>query len=173
MENTLQVGDQVSVFKTKNIKRGDVSVFTYFKNGKETYFIKRCVAVGGDKVMLLNKHFYLHPHEGKHFIKTHYEEAQIVHMDGLLWVKNPYMHLSKNIWHDNSVRNTQYVQRKKIFDMEVTTLPHDTFFMLGDNRDHSNDSRFIGSIPKEDIFGKAYVIYLNYNDFSRAGKRVK
>jgi signal peptidase I len=153
MKYTLIGGDRVTVIKTKTIKRGDVVVFRHQKNNKELFYVKRCVAIGGDRVMIANKQLYLKtPHTS--------------------WVKNPYMRQHPTIHHDETTTYDASTQRRAVFDMPERTVQKDHFFMLGDNRDHSNDSRVIGEIHKDQIFGKVTTIYLNYDDHSRIGKKV-
>ena len=52
-------------------------------------------------------------------------------------------------------------------------IPEDEFFMMGDNRDHSNDSRFWGSVPYKYIVGKPWFIYFSWDEnFEVQWKRV-
>lgn len=50
----------------------------------------------------------------------------------------------------------------KLINFEMIKVPKGEFFMLGDNRDHSNDSRFLGTIKQKDILG--YSILLKFKD---------
>ena len=157
-------------------KRGDIVIFRYPVNPK-IHYVKRCIAVGGDMVFVHNKDLYLHPHEGDDYVKKHYKGFEIVTFDGHLWVKNPYMKDHPGIHHDPSIiREAGYPL--PIFEYGPTKVPKDHFFMMGDNRDHSNDSRFWGFVPYKYVVGKPWFIYWSWDEnyiprWDRLGKTVK
>ena len=157
-------------------KRGDIVIFRYPVNEK-IHYVKRCVAVGGDYLFVHNKDLYLHPYEGNEFILKNYPKERIVEINGLLWIKNPYMKEHPGIHHDPKVINDgRYPQ--EIFNFGPIEVPKDEFFMMGDNRDHSNDSRFWGSVPYRLIVGKPWFIYFSWDKnyeirWDRVGKTVK
>jgi len=141
--------------------RGDIVVFRYPHNTK-VHYVKRCVAVGGDIVALRDKHLMLLPHEGNEFVKQNYLAKNIMDIDGKLWVIDPYRAKHKGIHNDNSIKRglTPYTQ---LFDMNPIQIPQDEFFMMGDNRDHSNDSRFWGTVPYKNIVGTPWFIYFSWD----------
>lgn len=53
------------------------------------------------------------------------------------------------------------------------SVPTDRYFVLGDNRDHSSDSRFWGFVPRDNIIGPALNVMINLGDLSRTGKSLK
>ncbi len=160
----------------KRPKRGDIVIFRYPVNPK-IHYVKRCVAVGGDLLFVHNKDLYLHPHEGNEYIKKHYKGFDILDIEGFLWVKNPYMKDHPGIHHDPKItREAGYPEQ--IFDFGPVEVPKDHFFMMGDNRDHSNDSRFWGYVPYKLIVGKPWFIYWSWDEnyvprWDRMGKTVK
>ncbi len=159
-------------------KRGDIVIFRYPVNPK-IHYVKRCVAVGGDLLFVHNKDLYLHPHEGNDYVREHYpkEQYEILDIDGFLWVKNPYMKDHPGIHHDPQIVNDGRFPQQ-IFNFGPIQVPKDNFFMMGDNRDHSNDSRFWGFVPYKLIVGKPWFIYWSWDDnyvprWERVGKTVK
>lgn len=156
-------------------KRGDIVIFRYPENIR-IHYVKRCIAVGGDYLFVLNKNLYLHPHEGNEYIKKHYPKEDIIKINDMLWVKNPYMRNHPGIHHDpNIIDDGRYPE--EIFNFGPIEVPKGEFFMMGDNRDHSNDSRFWGTVPYKLIVGKPWFIYFSWDKnyeirWDRIGKTV-
>ena len=154
-------------------KHGDIVIFRYPNNPKQ-HFVKRCVALPGDELFVANKDLFIHFKEGNEWIKEHYSQAEVVLFHGKLWVKNPYMKEHPGIHHDPKiVKNGNYPP--PIFYMNPIKVQEDTYFMMGDNRDHSNDSRFWGAVPYENIEGTPWFIYFSIDDnweirWDRVGK---
>ncbi len=143
-------------------QRGDIVVFRY--PGNDTiHYVKRCVATGGDIVRVQNKHLLLHPSEGNEYVRTHYKEQQIVEFDGKLFVVDPYKKDHPGIHNDPTVTRG-ISQPHQLFDMLPTIVPEGEFFMMGDNRDHSNDSRFWGTVKYKYIVGKPWFIYFSWDE---------
>ncbi len=143
-------------------KRGDIVVFRYPKNDK-IHYVKRAVAVGGDLVAVRNKNLLLHPHEGNEFVKNNYSKEKILKIGNKLWVVNPYKEKHPGIHNDPSVINNGLVP-SELFNMMPRRVPEDHTFMMGDNRDHSNDSRFWGTVPYKNIVGKPWFIYFSWDE---------
>ena len=171
---TLEVGDFILVNKytygirlpvagTKVIalndpKKGDVVVFRYPKDGKTNY-IKRVVAVGGDKVLYHEKDLYING------IKQ--PEEFIGAINGLEMFKEDLSGVNHKIFKDPS--------RPAMLGAGEWTVPEGHYFVMGDNRDNSNDSRFWGVVPDDLIVGKAFAIWMHWESltsiptFSRVG----
>ena len=143
-------------------KRGDIVVFRYPGNDK-IHYVKRCVATGGDVIFLQNKKLYLHPKDGNEFIKQNYQGYKTVKVNNRIFVENPYKKEHTGIHSDPSIskENSPYLQ---LFDMMPIQIPEDEFFMMGDNRDHSNDSRFWGTVPYKNIVGSPWFIYFSWDE---------
>jgi len=144
-------------------QRGDIVIFRYPNNTK-LHYVKRCVATPGDELFVFNKDLYLHPAEGDDYIRKNYSFThELKEFDGRLWIKNPYMKDHPGIHHDdNIVDDGRYPQ--PIFNFGPVKVPEKTFFMMGDNRDHSNDSRFWGPVPYGLVEGTPWFVYFSMDD---------
>ncbi|MCH9814399.1 MAG: signal peptidase I [Epsilonproteobacteria bacterium] len=163
------------LFEGERPKRGDIVVFRYPLNEK-THFVKRCVAVGGDMITIKDKVLYLKPHEGNEYVKANYPQESIIDMGGTLWVKNPYMHQFPGIQIDENVTQGA-LYPEQIFNYPPVQIDEDFYFMMGDNRDHSNDSRFWGPVPYRLVEGTPWFIYFSWDKnyeirWDRIGKTV-
>jgi len=143
-------------------KRGDIVVFRYPKN-EAIHYVKRNVAVGGDIVALKDKHLLLHPNEGNEYVKKNYKENEYVSFANKLWIVDPYKKDHPGIHQDPSVVKNGLAPYQ-LFDMMPIQIPEGEFFMMGDNRDHSNDSRFWGTVPYKYIVGTPWFIYFSWDE---------
>jgi len=173
-------------------KREDIVIFLYPGDHK-THYVKRCVAKGGDELVYQNRHLYIHFSEGDEYIKKNYPSNKIVKFYDKLWVNNPYKEKYPGIQyvpdsHENifNILIKSYLYSPKGIDMspifiselkgdvfnikgqQVNALykkvEKDHFYMIGDNRDNSNDSRFWGSVPYSLIIGKPWLIYFSWDN---------
>ena len=164
-------------------KRGDIVVFRYPGNVK-VHYVKRCVALGGDEILYSNKTLYIRFREGDKYMKKNFQPGQLIVIAGRLWVKNPYLYKFPGIHYDKNVdifeQMDLYMQAGQlamqpvvvkefpkrqglIFNAFYKKVPKGKYFMMGDNRDHSNDSRFWGSVPYSLIVGKPWFIYFSWD----------
>ena len=165
-------------------QRGDIVIFLYPKDN-QTHYVKRCVAVGGDELIYVDKKLFIHFHEGDSYIKAAYKADKIVSMQGKLWVENPYMDTYPGIGYREEGGNIfqyllQYLVHGKKIDMQAlyvdslntaryeikgktvnalyTKVAKDHYYMIGDNRENSNDSRFWGAVPYRNIIAKPWFV---------------
>ncbi|MCD6173375.1 MAG: signal peptidase I [Sulfurimonas sp.] len=166
--------DKLRLMDGDTPKRGDIVIFRYPHNVKQ-HFVKRCVALPGDELFILDKDLYIHHSEGDKWIKENFKEYETIVFAGKVWVKNPYMKNHPGIHHDDKIVNTGNSQLMPIFHFAPIRVNENNYFMMGDNRDHSNDSRFWGAVPYENIEGTPWFIYFSIDEnweirWDRVGK---
>ncbi len=119
---------------------GDIVIFKYPKNPDQNY-IKRCIAGPGQMIEIRNKRVYV---------------------DGRL-VEDP--EFAKHT--DRSVRaRGSYDATRDNYGPE--RVPDGSYFVMGDNRDNSSDSRFWGFVPRENILGNAMVVHFSWKEDENA-----
>jgi signal peptidase I len=165
--------DKLRLMDGDKPKRGDIVIFRYPGNIKQ-HFVKRCVALPGDELFIADKNLYLHHSEGDAWIEENFKGYKIIEFAGKLWVENPYMKEHPGIHHDEKiVNNGQYPPQ--IFYFAPIKVEENHYFMMGDNRDHSNDSRFWGAVPYDNIEGTPWFVYFSIDEnweirWDRVGK---
>ena len=111
---------------------------------------------------LSDKKLLLHPNEGNEYVRKNYKEDEYITWLNKLWLVNPYRKDHPGIHNDPSVINDGS-QPIPLFNMRPIQVPKGEFFMMGDNRDHSNDSRFWGTVEYRYIVGKPWFIYFSWD----------
>ncbi len=169
MSYSLVMGDHIIVntwaYNNKTTpSRGDIIAFHYPHNTNQE-FLKRCVALPGDELFVSEKDLYIHHNEGDKWINENFKNHEVVVFAGKLWVKNPYMKEHPGIHHDEKIINNGNYPMP-LFYFDPIKVDADHYFMMGDNRDHSNDSRFWGGVHKEYVIGTVSSIYFSEDEYS-------
>ena len=165
MVGTLLIGDHVLVDKLtygpsgpvsrhllpyREVRRGDIIVFRYPLNISEDY-VKRAIGVPGDRIHLVNKKLWLNGHP----VDEPYAQHSTTYIDS---------------YRDNFPAAPSSPLRPQALDMidnhvfnGELVVPPGFIFAMGDNRDDSDDSRYWGLVPRENIVGTPLVIYWSYD----------
>ncbi len=162
MENTLLIGDYLLVDKAhygpggtwswllpyRPVKRDDIVVFRYPVHPSQ-HFVKRVIGVPGDRVRLIKKHVFVNGVE----------------------VAEPfavYKRHDRDSFRDNfptgdslspSIEAAWYLELRRLTDEGQLIVPAGFYFVMGDNREESLDSRYWGFVPQENIIGRPLLIY--------------
>ena len=187
---TLQVGDFILVNKytfgirlpvlNKKVldigtpQRGDVMVFRYPENPSLDY-IKRVIGLPGDKVAYQNKRLSINGQEvplGK--TEDYLDKERLYYTPRYIETLGALKHeiLIEDDAPSFITQTTQFPFRDKCHYNSsgvVCEVPAGNYFMMGDNRDNSQDSRFWGFVPDENIVGRAFFIWFNFSDLKRIG----
>jgi len=159
MENSLLIGDFVVGEKLSyggelpffgidmpalsSPQQGDIVVFLY-PGDRETKYIKRCVAVGGDTVEVIDKVLYVNGREVPDAPDAKYTDTTL---SG-----------------DRRIQPRPSSVESSRDNFGPFVVPLDSYFMMGDNRDNSFDSRYWGPVPDELIISRAVVVHFSWDD---------
>ncbi len=167
MKPTLLIGDFILVNKFaygvrlpvihkkivngSNPERGDVAVFRYPRDPKFDY-IKRIVGLPGDHIQYRDKTLTVNGVVAAQVLVGNYQDpdggrARVIEKTETIGDMTHQMLIT-----DNGNNGT----------MEFT-VPEGTYFAVGDNRDNSNDSRYWGPVPEENLVGKAFLVWMHFN----------
>ncbi len=172
--NKFDYGLRLPVLNTKFIdnktpERGDIVVFRYPED-PSIPFIKRVVGLPGDKVTYYDKVLYINDIPMEQILEGRYNAyGSGKPMDGASLRIEDLDGIEHNILLIPG-RNSQELER---------IVPEGHYFVLGDNRDNSKDSRFWGFVPDENLIGRAFMIWMNWDsknggiDFSRIGSMIE
>lgn len=149
------------VFALGGPERGDIAVFRYPINPKQD-FIKRIIGVPGDLVEYRDKTFYVNGNRAKRDNHGAYEKSR----------------LETTVFKETlGERRYNTLESDGAYGRDGRwRVPPGHYFVVGDNRDNSNDSRFWGFVASENLVGRAFYIWFNWRfdnfnmDFSRIGR---
>ena len=162
MENTLLIGDYLLVDKLhfgqdgfwdkvipyRQVRRGDILVFHYPVD-PSVHFVKRVVGIPGDKIRLINRTVYVNG--------VPLDEPYVHHFRPHQEYRDEFPKLDLSVM--EGVTGTWWLQMKKLVVDDQLIVPEGNYFVMGDNRDDSLDSRYWGFVPRENIVGRPLVIY--------------
>jgi len=165
MEKTLLIGDHLFVNRfiygpaptalehtllpLRQVRRGDIVVFRSKENPAHTDVVKRCVGTPGDVIRVVDKRLFING-------KAVNDSAYAIH--------DPPAGTPEHVPPDYYLR--QLATRDYFGPF---TVPPDSYFCMGDNRDNSWDSRFWGELPASYVLGRAFAIYWSVEDETSDG----
>ena len=169
--NKFTYGIRLPVVKTKILAnnspgRGDVVVFR-FPLDQSIPFIKRVIGLPGDEILYKDKKLFINGRA------VGYSERE-----PFLGKKSSrqYTGAEKMIETHSESSHMILIRPDSVSSEGSFKVPEGQYFVLGDNRDNSRDSRFWGFVPEENLVGKAFMIWMNWDagiNFERIGTQIR
>jgi len=196
MKPTLLVGDFILVNKytygirlpvvnkkiidINPLRRGDVVVFRYPANPNVDY-IKRVVGTPGDRVVYRNKRLTVNDEPAAWQPSGYYTDAELNYLRLPTYTEKlgEHAHQMMVVPGQPPVDLAQVQQFANRGNCDYNddgfscTVPAGHYFMMGDNRDQSSDSRYWGFVPDDHIKGRAFLVWMNFGDFKRIGNSIE
>ena len=150
MYPTLQDGEfgftNVGGVLLNGVKRGDIVVVTMEEKGQKTHWVKRVIGMPGDTISCVNDIVFIN---GKVL-----DETQYIDPDYRQSCVDQFGYFNKVPNADNS----------DVQDFEEVKLGDDEYYVMGDNRPYSKDSRYVGPVKKSQLFAKNMLVLLPVSD---------
>ena len=150
------------IYKIRSPERGDVFVFHYPKDPSIDY-IKRVIGLPGDTIRYESKKLFIN---NQQLSQTYLGEYEYQFNEDLSLKAKEFLETNNNLSHSILIHDIP----SETIEFIVT---EGHYFAMGDNRDNSSDSRVWGFVPDDLLVGKAFIIWLNFNDFNRIGSWIK
>ena len=171
MESTLLVGDYLLVNKLcyggqgpgdhvmpyQKIARGDIIVFHYPVDPQQ-HFVKRVIGVPGDHLRMVAKRVLINGKPLDEPYVRFLEPPNNLFRDNFPRTDIPAIGLEGKWW----------LEMRKLVEDGQLIVPEGHYFVMGDNRDDSQDSRYWGFVPRENIIGRPLVIYWSVRDWDHS-----
>lgn len=156
----------------KPAERGDIVVFKLPRDGRTDY-VKRVIGLPGDRVQMKDGLLYLNGQQvQRQFAGTRNEDT------GFGFVRD-VANYRETLPGGRSFLTSDFGTDGELDNTEVFVVPEGHYFMMGDNRDGSDDSRRWGFVPERNLVGKAFFIWMSWDgerfrpDLSRIGNRIQ
>lgn len=128
------------------VERGDIVVVTMEEDGQKTHWVKRVIGLPGDTVTCVNDVVFIN---GKLL-----DETQYIDPDYRQSCVDKFGYFNKVLNEDNT----------DVKDFDEVKLDNDEYYVMGDNRPYSKDSRYVGPVKKSQLFAKNMLVLLPFSD---------
>lgn len=144
-------------------KNGDIAIFRIPVDNK-TWMVKRVIGIPGDKISYVDKKFTVNGSSAKY---KYIGPSKDTNNGQDFWPVKVYEEELFGIKHNIFLKENDHSH-----DFHIT-VPEGHYFMIGDNRDNSDDSRFWGFVPEKNLEGKAMLVWLSWDPYGWVPRNIK